>query len=419
MHKIIDYRMIGNFLQLLNDSEFLQRSCLVIFACIVSFGNHSVQTCLTEESILKAHVGTSLAVHWFGSHLLMQKTQVWSLVQDLRSYMPWGTWTLECLNKRSHILQLRLDSAKNKYINSLITLNSTCMCLVAQSCPTLCNPMDYSPPGSSVHGNSPDKNAGVGCCALLQGIFTTPWLNPGLAHYKHILYHLSHRGSPYVAVNWFEGVTWTFRRRQWHPTPVLLPGKSHGWRSLVGCSRWVAKSRTRLSDFPFTFHFHALEKEMATRSSVLAWRIPGTGEPHGLPSTGSHRVGHDWSDLAAAAAAAWTFANDHPGRPWNSALSWMFSWTFASQTESAMMTHSERKNPVSLPVPFLPLALHTAKEGLIDFPSLKGGFCLHRDKHTNIILNETCETSLVVQCLRLCAPTMQQKVPNLVSSLRN
>ena len=61
-------------------------------------------------------------------------------------------------------------------------------------------------------------------------------------------------------------------------------------------------SWTRLSDFTCTFHFHALEKEMATHSSVLAWRIPGTGEPGGLPSMGSHRVGHDLSDLAAAAA---------------------------------------------------------------------------------------------------------------------
>ena len=91
---------------------------------------------------------------------------------------------------------------------------------------------------------------------------------------------------------------------QWHPTPVLLPGKSHGQRSLVGCNPWVAKSRTWLSDFTFTFHFHTLKKEMATHSSVLAWRIPGTGEPGGLPSVGWHRVGHDWSDLAAAAAAA-------------------------------------------------------------------------------------------------------------------
>ena len=62
----------------------------------------------------------------------------------------------------------------------------------------------------------------------------------------------------------------------------------------------VAKSRTRLSDFTFTFHCHALEREMATHSSVLAWRIPGAGEPGGLTSMGSHRVGHDCSDLAAA-----------------------------------------------------------------------------------------------------------------------
>ena len=65
----------------------------------------------------------------------------------------------------------------------------------------------------------------------------------------------------------------------------------------------VAKSRTRLSDFTCTSHFHALEKEMATHSSVLAWRISGTEEPGGLLPMGLHRVGHDWSDLAAAAAA--------------------------------------------------------------------------------------------------------------------
>ena len=69
------------------------------------------------------------------------------------------------------------------------------------------------------------------------------------------------------------------------------------WAAVHG----VAKSQTWLSDFTFPFHFPALEKEMATHSSVLAWRIPGTGEPGGLPSMGSHRVGHDWSDLAAAA----------------------------------------------------------------------------------------------------------------------
>ena len=66
----------------------------------------------------------------------------------------------------------------------------------------------------------------------------------------------------------------------------------------------VTRSQTLLSNFTFTFHFHPLEKEMATHSSVLAWRIPGMGEPGGLPSMGFHRVGHDWSNLAAAAAAA-------------------------------------------------------------------------------------------------------------------
>ena len=81
-----------------------------------------------------------------------------------------------------------------------------------------------------------------------------------------------------------------------------LESPMHGgalWAAVHG----VARSRTQLSDFTFTFHFHALEKEMATHSSVFAWRIPGMGEPGGLPSMGLHRVRHDWSDLAAAAAA--------------------------------------------------------------------------------------------------------------------
>ena len=88
--------------------------------------------------------------------------------------------------------------------------------------------------------------------------------------------------------------TYCFHRRhrlgrQQHPTPVLLPGKSHAWRSLVGCSPW---GREEL-DTTEQLHFHALEKEMATHSSVLASKIPGMGEPGGLPSMGSHRVGHD------------------------------------------------------------------------------------------------------------------------------
>ena len=103
------------------------------------------------------------------------------------------------------------------------------------------------------------------------------------------------------------------------PNKIALkacPGEGDGTPLQYSClenptdrgARWaavhgVSKSQTRLSDFTFTFHFHALEKEMATHSSVLARRIPGTGKPGGLPSMGSHRVGHDWSDLARLAKA--------------------------------------------------------------------------------------------------------------------
>ena len=100
-------------------------------------------------------------------------------------------------------------------------------------------------------------------------------------------------------------------------TGVLRSGEANGTPLRYSCLEnpmdgeawWAtvhgdAKSQTWLSNFTFTFHFHALEKEMATHSSILAWRIPGTEEPSGLLSIGSHRVRHDWSDLAAAAAAA-------------------------------------------------------------------------------------------------------------------
>ena len=82
------------------------------------------------------------------------------------------------------------------------------VCLVTQSCPTLCNPMDYSPPGSSVPGDSPGKNIGVGCHALLHGIFQTQGSNSGLLHCRWILYHLSHQGSPRI----LEWVAYPFSR---------------------------------------------------------------------------------------------------------------------------------------------------------------------------------------------------------------
>ena len=83
------------------------------------------------------------------------------------------------------------------------------------------------------------------------------------------------------------------------------------WAAVYG----VTQSRTQLSKFTFTFHFHALEKEMATHSSVLAWRIPWTGDPGGLLSMGLHRVGHEWSDSAAAAAT-----EPYEGLPYHSSV---------------------------------------------------------------------------------------------------
>ena len=85
------------------------------------------------------------------------------------------------------------------------------------------------------------------------------------------------------------------RTREGNGTPLQYsclenPMDGGAWNAAV---HGVSEGWTRLSDFTFTFHFHALEKEMASHSSVLAWRIPGTGEPGGLPSMGSHRVGHD------------------------------------------------------------------------------------------------------------------------------
>ena len=98
-------------------------------------------------------------------------------------------------------------------------------------------------------------------------------------------------------------------RRRWHPTPVLLPGKSHGQRSLVGCSPWGRWESDTTERLHFHFSLSCTGEEVATHSSVLAWRTPGTGEPDGLLSMGSHRVGHDWSNLAAAAGRLHRFWN--------------------------------------------------------------------------------------------------------------
>ena len=113
-------------------------------------------------------------------------------------------------------------------------------------------------------------------------------------------------------------------------------GRGAWWAAVHG----VARSQARLSDFTFTFHFHALQKEMATHSSVLAWRIPGTGEPGGLPSMGSHRVGHDWSDLAAAAStpknAPWSSHDNSPSQYMHTSLFNIERWDNQTSTHERM-----------------------------------------------------------------------------------
>ena len=100
------------------------------------------------------------------------------------------------------------------------------LCSVAGLCLTLCNPMDYSPSGFSVHGDSPGKNTGVGCHALLQGIFPTQGQNPGLLHCKWILYHLSHQRSPRT-LEWFPFSRGTCPTQEFKPvSPALLQADS-------------------------------------------------------------------------------------------------------------------------------------------------------------------------------------------------
>ena len=107
--------------------------------------------------------------------------------------------------------------------------------------------------------------------------------------------------SPVTTVAILKFASIYIQRRQWHPTPVLLPGKSHGWRSLVGCSLWGRKESDTTERLHFHFSLSCIGEGNGNPLQCSCWRIPGTGEPGGLPSLWSHRVGHDWSDLAAAA----------------------------------------------------------------------------------------------------------------------
>ena len=121
------------------------------------------------------------------------------------------TITHPCPNQQVHSLHLCLYSCPANRL--IITIFHDSMCLVAQSCLTLCDPMDCSPAGSSVHGNSPGKNTGVGCHAFLQEILPTQGWNPGLPYCRRILYHLRKQGSPKI----LEQVANPFSWRSSHP----------------------------------------------------------------------------------------------------------------------------------------------------------------------------------------------------------
>ena len=155
---------------------------------------------------------------------------------------------------------------------------------VAQSCPTLRDPMDCSLPGSSIHGIFQARVLKWGAIAF------------SFTRLRLVLLTLKSWASVVLADSWISFLRLvSISHGEGNGTPLQYsclenPMDGGAWWAAV---HEVTKSRTRLNDFTFTFHFHALEKEMATHSSVLAWRIPGTGEPGGLPSMGSHRVGHN------------------------------------------------------------------------------------------------------------------------------
>ena len=206
--------------------------------------------------------------------------------------------------------------------------------VLSQLCWTLCDHMDCSLPGSPVHGILQARILEWGVIPFFRGIFPTQGLNPHLLcllHWHAGSLPLVPPGKPHpersrskdhsthgyafiiiIVVSFlpfmdllknflsYIGIEPINREGDGNPLQYSClenpMGRGACWTAVHG----VAKSRARLSDFTFTFYFHALEKEMASHSSVLAWRISGTEEPGGLPSMGLHRVGHDWSDLAAA-----------------------------------------------------------------------------------------------------------------------
>ena len=160
------------------------------------------------------------------SSLWIHSVQRWNL--DLFSDFLTCTCILAPLLHFGVVYFLLLNGVDLPTILSKIT--NEWLCLAAQSCPTLCDPMDCSLPGSSVHGDSPGKNTGVGSLSLLKGIFPTQASNPGLPHCRWILYHLSHQRSPRI----LECVSYLFSRgfscpRNWPRVSCIADGFFTSW----------------------------------------------------------------------------------------------------------------------------------------------------------------------------------------------
>ena len=143
-------------------------------------------------------------------------------------------------------------------------------------------------------------------CRYLSPCFHFIWVYiPKTLHFHQHVSEFSFFTSSPILVHFVILITSILMGMKWYLIVVFTRISLWYLYLLYLSAFWIGEIiyfKFRLSDFTFTFHFHALEKEMATHSSVLAWRISGTGEPGGLPSMESHRVRHDWSDLAAAAA---------------------------------------------------------------------------------------------------------------------
>ena len=156
---------------------------------------------------------------------------------------------------------------------------------VAQSCPTLCDPMNCSTPGPPVHHQLPELTQThvhqvSGAIQPSHRLSSPSPPAPNTPQHQCIFQWVN--SSLYSELK---------LRRKWQPTLLLLPGKSHGRRSLVGCSPWGREESNTTERLHFSLS--CIGEAMATHSSVLAWKIPGTGEPGGLPSMGLHRVRHD------------------------------------------------------------------------------------------------------------------------------